>query len=225
MNNNYHDEPTQPHWTPPPPPPHYPLRYPQPPRYPLPPPRRVTLANHWHWYRGQHIVVKVLLGIVALFLVCFVGSAAIAGTVEGITGTSLSQNQAQASSSPAVKVQYTRTNPTSPTPTPTPSPTPKPTPTPVPPTPTPVPTQPPVPTPTPAPATGVNANPWGYDFIPGAVITDPNSAFCSYFTCTSSFWSGQGYVVQCGDGHYSKSGGRRGACSRNGGVAQTLYQH
>lgn len=231
MNDN-HNEPTQPHWTPPPPPPRY---YPPKPqqRYQLPPPRQVTLADHWRWcqerwrwYRGQHIVVRVFLGIVILFLVCFVGSAAIAGTVEGVTGTSVyatpvPQNQAQS----AVKMQFTPSKPTSPTPTPTPSPTPRPTPTPIPPTPTPVPTQPPAPTPTPAPATGVNGNPWGYNFNPGNVIYSPPGAFCSYFSCITSFWNGNGYVEECNDGMYSKSGGIRGSCSRHGGDMRPLYQH
>ena len=120
-----------------------------------------------------------------------------------------------------------------------PLPTPAPTPTA---TPTPVPTQPPVvqqpvqqpatqsqPVQSaPAPATtGVYGNPWGYDFTPGTVITSPASGFCNgtYFSCIQSFSSGQGYVMECGDELYSKSGGRSGSCSRHGGDKATLYQH
>lgn len=100
----------------------------------------------------------------------------------------------------------------------------KPTATPVPPT------QPPAPTPTPTPVhTGVNGNPWGYDFNAsgGSLIYNPDAGFCGqYFTCVSTFWTAtNGYVVECADTHYSHSGGVKGACSRNGGVAQALYSH
>lgn len=114
------------------------------------------------------------------------------------------------------------------------TPTPKPTPTA---TPTPETTQAPVQQPAQqpatqsqpqqsAPVTGVNNNPWGYDFNPGSLIYNPNSGFCGYFSCVSTFWTAtSGYVVECGNGEYSHSGGVRGACSRDGGVEATLYQH
>lgn len=111
-----------------------------------------------------------------------------------------------------------------PTSVPTKVPTPKPTQPPEP-TPTPVPTQPPVPT-SPPVHTGVNGNPWGYDFSPGNYIYNPDAAFCTYFTCVTTFWTKtNGYVVECGNGDYSHSGGVRGACSRDGGVSQILYSH
>jgi hypothetical protein len=73
--------------------------------------------------------------------------------------------------------------------------------------------------------TGVNGNPWGYNFQPGDTITEPPEEFCSYFQCVSSFWSGQGYVIECRDGKFSTSGGRPRACAKNGGVARPLYAH
>jgi hypothetical protein len=84
------------------------------------------------------------------------------------------------------------------------------------------------PTPTPIPVyVGVNGNPWGYDFTPGSLIYSPPADFCGkYFSCVSSFWtSTNGYVVECANQLYSHSGGVRGACSRDGGVAAILYQH
>lgn len=99
------------------------------------------------------------------------------------------------------------------------------------PTDTPKPTQPPVPTIAPseptqsAVHTGVNGNPWGYDFTPGTYITSPPVDFCSVFDCIKNFPKGIGYVVECNDGMYSKSGGRPGNCSHNGGEAQILYAH
>lgn len=115
----------------------------------------------------------------------------------------------------------------------------KPIPTSVPPTPTPLPqpiqvptsqpTQAPAPQPTQASAaTGVNGNPWGYDFNPGTPLTDPDPGFCDsgYFQCVTTFWKDtNGYVVQCSNGLFSHSGGIRGACSRDGGPAKTLYFH
>jgi hypothetical protein len=125
----------------------------------------------------------------------------------------------------------------SPTATATPSPTPTPKATPKP-TPTPVPTQAPVKQSQPvqqsvqqsapvqpAPATGVNGNPWGYDFNPGNYITAPPSAFCSYFNCIANFPNGRGYVEECNDGMYSKSGGISGSCSHHGGNWRPLYSH
>jgi len=105
----------------------------------------------------------------------------------------------------------------------TPSPTPKPTPTP---TQAPVqqsqPTQQPAP---PPPSTGVNNNPWGYDFNSGNYIYSPNSGFCSYFSCINNFWNGNGYVEECNDGMYGKSGGIQGSCSHHGGNMRPLYSH
>lgn len=73
--------------------------------------------------------------------------------------------------------------------------------------------------------TGVNGNPWGYDFSPGATILSPPADFCSYFACIPSFWKGQGYVVECQDGMYAKSGGRPGSCSHHGSEKAVLYVH
>jgi hypothetical protein len=82
------------------------------------------------------------------------------------------------------------------------------------------------PTPTPAPVhKGVNGNPWNYDFTPGNLIYSPPASFCSYFNCIASFWQGKGYVVECTDNTYSKSGGRSGSCSHHGGNKAILYAH
>jgi hypothetical protein len=95
-------------------------------------------------------------------------------------------------------------------------PTPKPTP-----RPTPKPTARPKPKPT-----GVYGNPWGYNFVPGNLITNPPAAFCPYFNCIASFWTNtNGYVVQCVDLTFSHSGGRQGQCSRHGGPYRPLYSH
>jgi hypothetical protein len=75
-------------------------------------------------------------------------------------------------------------------------------------------------------------NPWGYNFIPtgGTKITLPYSAFCSYFACIGSppaymsFWSGTGYVVECHDTKFSKTGGHS-PCLQDGGYWRTLYAH
>lgn len=84
----------------------------------------------------------------------------------------------------------------------------------------PAPTQPPAPTPCANPC-----NPWGYNFSPGNYITSPPASFCSYFACIASFWNGAGYVMECQDTMYSKSGGVRGSCSQHGGDLRALYSH
>ncbi len=88
----------------------------------------------------------------------------------------------------------------------------------------PPPTQPPAPPPT-QPPTGVNGNPWGYNFVPSNLIYSPPASFCSYFSCINNFPNGRGYVEECQDGMYSKSGGIRGSCSYYGGDLQPLYSH
>ncbi|GHO94240.1 hypothetical protein KSF_042880 [Reticulibacter mediterranei] len=68
---------------------------------------------------------------------------------------------------------------------------------------------------------------WGYDFEQGNYITDPPADYCSgqYFSCVSSFENGTGYVVQCGDGLCSKSGGHKGSCSKHRGEQAIPYSH
>jgi hypothetical protein len=107
--------------------------------------------------------------------------------------------------------------------TPTAAPTVKPTATHAP---TPRPTQSPQsqPTPTPKPCQDP-CNPWGYNFSPGNYIYSPNTNFCAYFACINNFWNGAGYVNECHDGMYSKSGGRSGDCSYHGGEWRPLYSH
>lgn len=78
---------------------------------------------------------------------------------------------------------------------------------------------------TPAPSSGINGNPWGYDFTPGNLIYNPPNTFCNYFTCVSGFGNGTGYVVQCVDLKYSKTGGKSGSCSQDRGAMQPLYSH
>jgi len=95
-------------------------------------------------------------------------------------------------------------------------------------TPTPAPTATPQPKPTPKPkphCVAVNNNPWCYNFQPGNLIYTPPAAFCAYFPCISNFWNGSGYVIECQDGMYSKSGGRSGSCSHHGGNLRPLYSH
>lgn len=70
---------------------------------------------------------------------------------------------------------------------------------------------------------GAPANPWNYNFCGGAFISSPSSNFCSSFNCIASFWSGRGYVMECADLTYSKSGGIRGSCSYHGGNYRALY--
>lgn len=68
------------------------------------------------------------------------------------------------------------------------------------------------------PLCGFPANDAGYTFCSttgGVEVTTPPTDFCSIdgVTCIASFSSGKGYLVQCGDGEFSMSGGRQGDCS------------
>ena len=77
--------------------------------------------------------------------------------------------------------------------------------------------------PEPLPPCGVFGNPWCYTFEGGSYISRPPADFCLYFDCISSFWSGSGYVIECRDGWFSKSGGISGSCSYHGGNWRYLY--
>ena len=93
---------------------------------------------------------------------------------------------------------------------------------------TPAPTAPPTPKPAPptvAPAKnlcGAPANPWDYTFCAGSFITAPPATFCNYFNCIANFWNGRGYVMECSDATYGKSGGISGSCSQHGGNFRAL---
>lgn len=70
----------------------------------------------------------------------------------------------------------------------------------------------------------VNKNPWCYNFVHGLLIYHPHTTFCHYFACVSDFWKAtRGYVVECWNGKYSHSGGRRGVCAHDKNVRRTLY--
>jgi hypothetical protein len=71
---------------------------------------------------------------------------------------------------------------------------------------------------------GAPPNPYGYNFCgTGGHVTDPPAGVCNYFSCIENFWNGSGYMVECGDGTYSMSGGYSEACTDHGGVKQTVY--
>lgn len=71
------------------------------------------------------------------------------------------------------------------------------------------------------------ANPYGFDFNvqDGFWIEFPPKDFCNHFDCTDTFWQENGYVVQCNDGKFSKSGSEENECAGHGGWKQMLYRH
>jgi hypothetical protein len=94
---------------------------------------------------------------------------------------------------------------------------------------TPAPTAKPAPTTKPAPTPvqtqnlcGAPANPWGYNFCSGSFITSPAATICNYINCIANFWNGRGYVMQCSDTAFGKSGGISGSCSSHGGNFRAL---
>lgn len=186
------------------------------------------LIRKSHHMQGQRSAPKkrVQIGLVAwavvtLFAVVVYETGNANGT--GLwSSTSTVPKALLQGSSPSVSLISSSPTQIMPTATIMPSPT-------VPPSSTPVPTT----KPTQAPARptqppahlGVNGNPWGYDFDPGYLIYNPPSGFCGYFACIANFGNGRGYVVECKDQTYSKSGGIQGSCSRYGGNLRPLYSH
>jgi hypothetical protein len=89
------------------------------------------------------------------------------------------------------------------------------------------PTSPPIPTPTTEPSPnlcGAPTNPYGYNFCGGSLIYSPASDICSYLTCAANFWKSDGYVVQCQDDTFSKTGGKQKVCSQDQGYRETLFR-
>jgi hypothetical protein len=74
------------------------------------------------------------------------------------------------------------------------------------------------------PSCGAPANKWRFTFCPGQPVTNPPFDFCQTFHCVAHFLTGDGYVVLCGDGLYSDTGGQADACSGHGGVSRTLAE-
>src|SRR5262249_20411269 len=67
------------------------------------------------------------------------------------------------------------------------------------------------------------SNPCGDNFNHGRLIYHPAAGICHYFACIKGFWNQtNGYVMQCRDGPFSHSGGRRGSCSSHGGNRRAL---
>jgi hypothetical protein len=136
------------------------------------------------------------------------------GTATATKGSTASATSGSTDTSAATSTPTSQTS----QPTATPQPKPQPTATPKP---KPQPTATPKPKPTCIPG-AVNCNPWGYNFTSGNYIYSPPGSFCSYFSCIKNFWNGVGYVMECQDGMYSKSGGRSGSCSYHGGNLRPL---
>ena len=186
--------------------------------------QRTNKSSAWQWYKTRSRKMQVSLGCGTIIVLLLFFSIAVAAFSSGTTSVSPTPTPQQA----AAFVAPATSTPTAPPrvtaiPTAKPKPTIPPTATPRP-TPKPEPTQPPKPKPTPTPCNNP-CNPWGYSFSLGSYIYSPSGAFCSYFTCINNFWNGRGYVVECQDGEYSKSGGIQGACSYHGGVLRPLYSH
>lgn len=203
----------------------------QPPYAPPPPPQKPLpherLLNAWRSYRRMRTWAQLGIGCLTVFVLCGMCSCMAAIAAPGSSQIASSPTATSVVLGNTAR-QVTPTNtatvkPAVSTPTPLPSPTATPQPQPTA-KPTPAPTHPLAPTPTPHPV-GVNGNPWGYDFNRGNFIYSPPSNFCSYFNCIASFWNGSGYVVECNDGTYSKSGGRTGSCSHHGSDLRPLYSH
>lgn len=82
--------------------------------------------------------------------------------------------------------------------------------------------------PAPRPSTcGAPSNPYGFSFCAGVIVlwADLPGDICLYFRCTPTFWTGEGYLVQCHNGRYSMTGGLTNACSGYGGAWRRVHRH
>jgi hypothetical protein len=173
-------------------------------------PEMVNYRQRW----GKTKKGKLFVGggcLIMTFLLC--GSCGLCATMSNATN----HNDQVSKASPTV-IAPKRVTPT-PKQTLKPTPTTKPTPTPTPTLESAQPTQPPAPD-----CDGTLISDVCYTFTGGSLVYSPVLDFCSYFSCISNFGNGAGYVVQCNDGVFSKSGGRPGSCSGHGGNMRPIYQ-
>ncbi|TME20581.1 MAG: hypothetical protein E6I70_01105 [Chloroflexi bacterium] len=174
------------------------------------------------WFTSWSTRAKAATTAVAFaLLTVFTVAAATAPKTPSQDGTRTAVAASRPSPSPSAAPTPTKAaSASSPTPTAAPSPTPTSAPTArATAAPTAPPTAPPV-----ANTCGAPANPWGYNFCGrGGQITQPPGDFCGYFNCIASFWNGRGFVMECQDATYSKSGGIQGSCSHHGGNLRELY--
>jgi hypothetical protein len=198
-----------------------PGQFQRPPTPDVPPPRRQSSIWRWYTSRTKKVKLSIVCSVILAFLVFFSCIGTAVGSVHHATPsapTHTTGHNQTAVTSPGVRKQPT------PILTPIHHQTPKST---IAPTHAPAPTQPLKAT---SPACqAVNNNSWCYNFLPGKLIYSPPASFCTYFTCVPSFnepdYPGNGYVVQCGDGLFSQSGGEWGACWHHDGVSRPLYSH
>lgn len=171
-------------------------------------------ARLWQRYRGMSRNAQILIAVGAslVLLMCSCCSCGVFANALNSSNSTAASTATTGSSGQTAHLVSSVTA-TRPTPTATPKPTA-----------TALPTATPKPAPKPTCIPGaVNCNPWGYRFSGGKLIYNPPGSFCSYFNCIASFWNGSGYVTQCQDGTYSKSGGRTGSCSKHGGDKRILF--
>ncbi|MEV4754675.1 hypothetical protein AB0J86_06125 [Micromonospora sp. NPDC049559] len=76
----------------------------------------------------------------------------------------------------------------------------------------------------PADLCGAPPNPYGYNHCHGSMVQNPPADVCTYFGCVSNFFEGRGYMVRCGDGQYSLTGGRAGSCAGHGNPDRPVYR-
>jgi hypothetical protein len=196
-------------------------------QYPPPPPPQKPLVHQQfgRWYRRQWGKNKVLTGIITLVVVLLLCGA----VSNGIAHSSQNSTITDSTTPTATQIAQNHIVPTS-APRATAKPTATPTPTPIPPTPTPEQVQPTsVPTQAPAPTCDMyEAGGVCYDTnsAGGSPVTVTPAGFCSAYPCVTDFsTANRGYIVECGNGKWSHSGGITGVCSRDGNVAATLYSH
>jgi hypothetical protein len=192
---------------------------------PSPVPQSLSRPSVWNWYKQRTPLGKIGYGCFSLIVILI--ACSIFGSVASVIGGSNSATIVSQTSTPTItQVIHPQT--------PTPKPTVKLAPTSTPaPTPTPTPTVEPQQIPTPPPAspvptcngTLVDGICYSFDPTGGVLVYNPAPDFCSYFSCIANFSKGRGYVVECNDGMFSKSGGIPGSCSRHNGNMRPIYQH
>ena len=161
---------------------------------------RPPLSRRW-WFIGSVAVVAVI--VIATALSAGKKKSSAVHVTPLVPSTSTSSTAAPAS--PSIAAPPTTLAP-APPPTPAPAPPPLP------------------PTTAAAELCGAPPNPMGYNLCGrGSQVYSPDPSTCSYFNCIGNFSNGKGYMVQCNDGSYSMSGGRRGACSTHGGEGKPVY--
>lgn len=187
---------------------------------PTPVLRSLSRPSVWNWYRQRTPLGKIGYGCLSLIVILIACSifGYLASAIGGRNSAAIESQISTPTITQAIQPQAATPKPTvTLTPTPTFTPT--------------IELQQQIPTQSPVPpmqicnGTLVDGMCYSFDPTGGALVYSPAPDFCGSFSCIANFPNGRGYVIECNDGMFSKTGGISTSCNHHKGNMRPIYQH